>query len=75
MILSKDKPNYTNYVNHQDIRQVFEYFRFSNIRNKTKVSERKMLDCVIVYPIFKSESNFLNDKIKDYEKAWKFWLR
>lgn len=79
VIDAKYKPNYSVYVNHQDIRQVSGYARLTKIRKDAKVSPEKMLDCVIIYPDLENGSDSIielkKDPIKEYEKVWKVGVR
>lgn len=79
IIDAKYKPNYINYVNHQDIRQVSGYSRLTSIRKKAKVPTGKMMDCVIIYPdLTKGTEDIITlpgESIDQYEKVWKIGLK
>lgn len=79
IIDTKYKPIYESSQVHEDIRQVSGYGRLRKVRDTFNIPPEsdKIIDCLIIYPRFDSNSknyklnDFQKEEIKAYHKIWK----
>ena len=77
IIDAKYKLAYTDSHVHQDIRQVSGYARLKKVYDELKISDDRLLDCLIIHPDFssKDELSWVDIKeVKPYKRIYKLGI-
>lgn len=63
VIDAKYKPYYESSFVNDDIRQISGYARLSSVYKILGISEKELIDCLIIYPNQNGVQNFLKDEL------------